>query len=54
MYHFSQMDKTIQLDEEGVDDPVEKPPEPTFPDEAVPSDEDDSASRSDVDPSRLT
>ena len=42
------MDETIPLDdEEGVDDPVERPPEPTVPDEAVPS------SRSDADPSRF-
>jgi hypothetical protein len=35
-----QMDETIPLDEEeGVDDPVERPPEPTVPDEAVSSDE---------------
>ena len=34
------MDETIPLDEEeGVDDPVERPPEPTVPDEAVSSDE---------------
>ncbi len=48
------MDETIQLDEEeGVDDPVERPPEPTVPDEAVPSDEEDPSSRSDADPSRF-
>ena len=35
------MDETIQLDDDDViDDPVERPPEPTVPDEAVPSDED--------------
>jgi hypothetical protein len=37
------MDETIHLDEDdhqGLDDPVERPPEPTVPDEAVPSDED--------------
>ena len=34
------MDETLQLDaEDGGDDPVERPPEPTVPDEAVPSDE---------------
>ena len=34
------MDETIPLeDEEVVEDPVERPPEPTVPDEAVPSDE---------------